>query len=98
MPKVYIIDKPQPNAFATGRNPENAAVAATTGLLRHLSPDEVEGVMAHELAHVKNRDTLIMAFTATIAGAISHAGQFRLPVRLTRQPQQPARSHRLHCR
>ncbi len=76
MPKVYIIDQPQPNAFATGRNPENAAVAATTGLLRHLSPDEIEGVMAHELAHVKNRDTLIMAFTATIAGAISMLTQF----------------------
>ena len=71
MPKVYIIDNPQPNAFATGRNPENAAVAATTGLLRYLNTDEVEGVMAHELAHVKNRDTLIMALTATIAGAIS---------------------------
>jgi heat shock protein HtpX len=76
MPKVYIIDQPQPNAFATGRNPENAAVAATTGLLRHLSHDEIEGVMAHELAHVKNRDTLIMAFTATIAGAISMLTQF----------------------
>jgi heat shock protein HtpX len=76
MPKVYIIDQPQPNAFATGRNPENAAVAATTGLLRHLSPDEVEGVMAHELAHVKNRDTLIMAFTATIAGAVSMLANF----------------------
>jgi heat shock protein HtpX len=71
MPKVYIIDNPQPNAFATGRNPENAAVAATTGLLRYLNTDEVEGVMAHELAHVKNRDTLIMALTATIAGAVS---------------------------
>jgi heat shock protein HtpX len=71
MPKVYIIDNPQPNAFATGRNPENAAVAATTGLFRYLNTEEVEGVMAHELAHVKNRDTLIMALTATIAGAIS---------------------------
>lgn len=76
MPKVYIIEQQQPNAFATGRNPENAAVAATTGLLRHLSADEIEGVMAHELAHVKNRDTLIMAFTATIAGAISMLTQF----------------------
>ena len=76
MPKVYIIDNPQPNAFATGRNPENAAVAATTGLLRHLSPDEVEGVMAHELSHVKNRDTTIMAFTATMAGAISMLANF----------------------
>jgi len=70
MPKVYVIDSDQPNAFATGRNPENAAVAATTGLLRRLSTEEVEGVMAHELAHVKNRDTLIMAMTATISGAI----------------------------
>lgn len=70
MPKVFIIDTPQPNAFATGRNPENAAVAATTGLLDRLSPQEVEGVMAHELAHVANRDTLIMTITATIAGAI----------------------------
>jgi heat shock protein HtpX len=76
MPKVYIIDQPQPNAFATGRNPENAAVAATTGLLRYLSPDEIEGVMAHELAHVKNRDTLIMAVTATIAGAVSMLANF----------------------
>jgi heat shock protein HtpX len=76
MPKVYLIDQPQPNAFATGRNPENAAVAATTGLLRHLTPDEVEGVMAHELAHVRNRDTLIMAFTATIAGAVSMLANF----------------------
>jgi heat shock protein HtpX len=76
MPKVYIIDQAQPNAFATGRNPANAAVAATTGLLRHLSPDEIEGVMAHELAHVKNRDTMIMVFTATIAGAISMLTQF----------------------
>lgn len=78
MPKVYIIDNPQPNAFATGRNPENAAVAATTGLLRYLGTEEVEGVMAHELAHVKNRDTLIMALTATIAGAIAMLANFSL--------------------
>ncbi|WP_421882582.1 zinc metalloprotease HtpX [Pacificispira sp.] len=71
MPKVYIIDTDQPNAFATGRNPENAAVAATTGLMRLLSQEELAGVMAHELAHVKNRDTLTMTVTATIAGAIS---------------------------
>jgi heat shock protein HtpX len=70
MPKVYVIDSEQPNAFATGRNPENAAVAASTGLLRHLTTEEVAGVMAHELAHVKNRDTLTMTITATIAGAI----------------------------
>jgi heat shock protein HtpX len=71
MPKVYVIDNDQPNAFATGRNPENAAVAATTGLLRRLSSEEIAGVLAHELAHVKNRDTLTMTITATIAGAIS---------------------------
>jgi heat shock protein HtpX len=76
MPKIYIMDNPQPNAFATGRNPENAAVAATTGLLSSLSYDEIEGVMAHELAHVRNRDTLIMTVTATIAGAISMLGNF----------------------
>jgi heat shock protein HtpX len=70
MPKVYIIESDQPNAFATGRNPENAAVAASTGLLRMLSTEEVAGVMAHELAHVKNRDTLTMTITATIAGAV----------------------------
>ncbi len=70
MPKVFIIDSAQPNAFATGRNPENASVAATTGLLDNLSPEEVEGVMAHELAHVMNRDTLIMTITASLAGAI----------------------------
>jgi heat shock protein HtpX len=76
MPKVYIIDNDQPNAFATGRNPENAAVAATTGLLRNLSHEEVAGVMAHELAHVKNRDTLIQTITATIAGAIGMLANF----------------------
>jgi heat shock protein HtpX len=77
-PKVYIIDNPQPNAFATGRNPENAAVAATTGLLGLLSRDEIRGVMAHELAHVKNRDTLTMTVTATIAGAVAMLANFAL--------------------
>ena len=78
MPKVYVIDNAQPNAFATGRNPENAAVAATTGLLHILNRDEVEGVMAHELAHIKNRDTLTMTITATLAGAISMLANFAL--------------------
>lgn len=76
MPKVYIFDSPQPNAFATGRNPQNAAVAASTGLLNRLTPQEVAGVMAHELAHIENRDTLIMTVTATLAGAISMLGNF----------------------
>jgi heat shock protein HtpX len=76
MPKVYIIDEAQPNAFATGRNPENAAVAATTGLLRLLSTEEQAGVMAHELAHIRQRDTLLMTITATIAGAISMLANF----------------------
>lgn len=78
MPAVYVIDNPQPNAFATGRNPQNAAVAATTGLLRVLDRDEIRGVMAHELAHVKNRDTLTMTITATLAGAISSLANFAL--------------------
>lgn len=78
MPKVYIMQNDQPNAFATGRNPENAAVAATTGLLRNLTHEEIAGVMAHELAHVKNRDTLIMTITATIAGAISMLANFAM--------------------
>jgi heat shock protein HtpX len=76
VPRVYIMDNPQPNAFATGRNPENAAVAVTTGLLDNLSREEVAGVIAHELAHIANRDTLIMTITATIAGAISMLAQF----------------------
>lgn len=76
MPRVYIIDSPHPNAFATGRNPQNAAVAATTGLLDLLTRDEIAGVMAHELAHVRNRDTLIMTMVATIAGAISMLANF----------------------
>lgn len=76
VPKVYLIDSDQPNAFATGRSPENAAVAATTGLLARLSSEEVAGVMAHELAHIQNRDTLIMTVTATFAGAISMLANF----------------------
>lgn len=74
MPKVYIIPSEGPNAFATGRNPQNAAVAATEGIMRILSPEELEGVMAHELAHVQNRDTLISTIAATFAGAISMLG------------------------
>jgi heat shock protein HtpX len=76
MPKVYIIDESQPNAFATGRNPENAAVAATVGIMKILNERELRGVMAHELAHVKNRDTLISTISATVAGAISSIAQF----------------------
>ena len=71
MPKVYEIDDPSPNAFATGRNPQNAAVAVTTGIRHILTPEELAGVMAHEMAHVGNRDTLIMTVVATIAGAIT---------------------------
>lgn len=74
MPKVYIIPSEGPNAFATGRNPQNAAVAATEGIMRLLSDEELEGVMAHELAHVQNRDTLISTIAATFAGAISMLG------------------------
>lgn len=76
IPKVYLIDEDQPNAFATGRNPEHAAVAATTGIMRILSERELRGVMAHELAHVKHRDTLISTISATMAGAISSIGSF----------------------
>jgi heat shock protein HtpX len=76
MPRVYIMDNPQPNAFATGRNPSHAAVAATTGLLSMLSPDEVAAVISHELGHVRNHDTLLMTVTATLAGAISMLAQF----------------------
>jgi heat shock protein HtpX len=72
MPKIYVADSPQPNAFATGRDPNHAAVCATTGLLSLLSHDEVMGVMAHELSHVRNRDTLTMTIAATVAGALGH--------------------------
>jgi len=77
-PKVYVIDNAQPNAFATGRNPENAAVAATSGLLQNLSREEIAAVMAHELAHIRNHDTTIMTITATFAGAISMLANFAL--------------------
>jgi heat shock protein HtpX len=78
MPKVYVIDTAQPNAFATGRNPDNAAVAVTAGLMRSLTRDELAGVIAHELAHIRNRDTLLMTVTATFAGAISMLANFAL--------------------
>ena len=76
MPRVYLIDEDQPNAFATGRDPEHAAVAATTGLLRNLSREEIAGVMAHELGHVRHRDTLIMTVAATLSGAIGMLASF----------------------
>src|SRR3990167_6734159 len=75
MPKVYIINDPTPNAFATGRNPQNAAVAATTGILQGLSNEELAGVMAHELAHVKNRDILTGTIAATLVGTITYIAQ-----------------------
>lgn len=78
MPKVFIMDNAQPNAFATGRNPENAAVAVTTGLMQRLNKDELAGVIAHELGHIKHRDTLLMTITATLAGAISMLANFGL--------------------
>ncbi len=78
MPKVYLIDEDAPNAFATGRNPDNAAVAATTGIIRVLSARELRGVMAHELAHVKHRDILISTISATMAGAIGMLANFAI--------------------
>ena len=76
MPRVYVMENPQPNAFATGRNPEHAAVAVTTGLLNTVTHQEMAGVLAHELGHVKNHDTLLMTITATIAGAVSMLANF----------------------
>jgi heat shock protein HtpX len=76
MPKVYILPSDSPNAFATGRNPQHAAVAVTRGIMRILAPDELEGVLAHEMAHVKNRDILIGTIAATLAGAIMMLARF----------------------
>jgi heat shock protein HtpX len=76
MPRLYLIDEEQPNAFATGRSPEHAAVAVTNGLLRHLSREEITGVLAHELSHVRHRDTLTMTIAATLAGAIGMLASF----------------------
>ncbi len=76
MPRVYIVDNPQPNAFATGRNPAHGAVAVTTGLIRNLTMEQVAGVLSHELTHIRNRDTLTMTVTATIAGAVSMLANF----------------------
>ncbi len=78
MPALYIIETEQPNAFATGRNPENAAVAVTRGLLRNMRREEIAGVVAHEIAHIKNRDTLTMTITATLAGAVSMLANFAI--------------------
>jgi heat shock protein HtpX len=78
MPAVYVLESNQPNAFATGRNPENSAVAVTRGLIQSCDSEELAGVIAHELAHIKNRDTLIMTITATLAGAIGFLSQFAL--------------------
>ncbi|MCB1443846.1 MAG: zinc metalloprotease HtpX [Methyloceanibacter sp.] len=78
MPKVYVMDNPQPNAFATGRNPQNAAVAVTTGLMQTVTKEELAGVIAHELAHIRHHDTLLMTITATIAGAISMLANFAM--------------------
>lgn len=91
MPRVYIIHSDQPNAFATGRDPEHAAVAASTGLLKLLDSREVSGVMAHELAHIANRDTLTMTVTATLAGAIGYLAQ--LPFLFTSHRSDENRSH-----
>lgn len=90
MPKVYLINSDQPNAFATGRSPQHAAVAATTGLLSRLSHEEIEGVMAHELAHVKNRDMLTMTIAATLAGALGWLAQFAMFFGHSRDPERPA--------
>ena len=76
MPRVYVMENPQPNAFATGRNPEHAALAVTTGLLQTVNQEELAGVLAHEIGHIKNRDTLLMTLTATIAGAVSMLANF----------------------
>jgi len=89
MPKVYILETRQPNAFATGRNPENSAVAVTRGLMEACDAEELAGVIAHELAHIKNRDTLTMTITATLAGAIGFLSQFALFFGMGRDSRNP---------
>ena len=94
MPRVYLMDSPQPNAFATGRNPRHAAVCATTGLLNTLSRDEVAAVIGHELGHVRNHDTLTMTITATIAGAISMLAKGHT-IRVWRNGPERQKKHRV---
>ena len=89
MPAVYLLETSQPNAFATGRNPENSAVAVTRGLIQSCDPEELAGVIAHELAHIKNRDTLIMTITATLAGAIGFLSQFAFFFGMGRDSRNP---------
>jgi heat shock protein HtpX len=89
MPAVYLLQTNQPNAFATGRNPENSAVAVTRGLIQSCDPEELAGVIAHELAHIKNRDTLIMTITATLAGAIGFLSQFAFFFGMGRDSRNP---------
>lgn len=96
MPRVYIISSDQPNAFATGRTPENAAVAATTGLLKALDSRQLAGVIAHELAHIANRDTLTMTVTATLAGAIGHLAQLPFLFHSNREGEQRSHSTVIH--
>ena len=89
MPAVYVLETDQPNAFATGRNPENSAVAVTRGLIQSCDSEELAGVIAHELAHIKNRDTLIMTITATLAGAIGFLSQFAFFFGMGRDSRNP---------
>ena len=89
MPAVYVLETSQPNAFATGRNPENSAVAVTRGLIQSCDSEELAGVIAHELAHIKNRDTLIMTITATLAGAIGFLSQFAFFFGMGRDSRNP---------